>query len=112
MISIEILVARLPGLQRPHLERWIANGWVRPDGAAGRYAFREIDVARVRLIQQLRDDLDVAEDALPIVLSLLDQLYDARRRVRELYDALGRTAPEDVRRKLADDLAKRPRPTG
>jgi chaperone modulatory protein CbpM len=107
MIGIEILVARLPGLQRTHLEHWIENGWVRPDGAAGRYAFREIDVARVRLIQQLRDDLEVNEAALPIVLSLLDQLYDARRRLRELADALGRTAPEPVRRQLADELAKR-----
>jgi chaperone modulatory protein CbpM len=106
MIGIEVLIARVPGLQRVHVEHWIASGWVRPEGAGGHYEFREIDVARVRLIHELHDELDVNEDALPVVLSLLDQLYDARRRIRELCDAIGRTASEDVRRKLADDLAK------
>jgi hypothetical protein len=46
---------------------------VRPDGNAGHYEFREIDVARVRLIQELRNELQINEAALPIVLSLLDQ---------------------------------------
>ncbi len=107
MIGIEILVARLPGLQRAHVEHWIASGWVRPEGAAGGYVFREIDVARVRLIRELHDELDVNEDAMPVVLSLLDQLYDARRRIRELCDAIDRTAPEELRHRLANDLAKR-----
>lgn len=84
MIGIEIVVARLSGLQRADLERWIANGWVRPDGAAGGYVFREVDVARARLIRDLRDEMDVNEAALPVVLSLLDQLYDLRRRMRDL----------------------------
>lgn len=107
MISIEVVIGQHPGLQRPELERWIAHGWVRPDGSAGGYVFREIDVARVRLIRELRDDLGVEEDTLPLVLSLLDQLYDLRRRMRELTDALGQTASEDVRRTLAEHLATR-----
>ena len=107
MITIEILVTRVPGLQRAHLERWIASGWVRPEGAAGRYEFREIDVARVQLIRELHDELDVNEDAMPVVLSLLDQLYDTRRRLRELSDALGQTAPEEIRRNLANHLQNR-----
>ncbi len=107
MITIDVLIARLPGLQLPRVENWIANGWVRPEGAPGHYAFREIDVARVRLIQELHDDLDVNEDALPVVLSLLDQLYDARRRLQDLCDALGATVPEETRRRLAEHLAKR-----
>lgn len=107
MISIEVLVTQVPGLQRQDLERWIAFEWVRPDGAAGQYEFRAVDVARVRLIWELRDTMQVNEEALPVVLSLLDQLYDLRRRVRELGDALGRTVPDEVRRSLADDLADR-----
>lgn len=105
MISIDVIVAQLPGLGRPDLERWIAHGWVRPDNSASGYAFRDIDVARVRLIRELRDDLEVNEDTLPLVLSLLDQLYDLRRRMRELTDALGSTTSEEVRRTLAAHLA-------
>ena len=89
MIGIEILVAQVRGLQRADVDRWIAQQWVKPDGTAGQYAFQDIDVARVRLIRGLRDDLQVNEEALPIVLSLLDQLYDMRRRLHDLGGALG-----------------------
>lgn len=105
MITIEVLVTQLPGLRRQDLERWIASEWVRPDGVAGHYKFRAMDVARVRLIWELRDDMQVNEEALPVVLSLLDQLYDLRRRMRELGDAVGRIVPGEIQRTLADDLA-------
>jgi len=84
MITIEVLLARVPDLPLQDLERWISNDWVRPDGRAGDYAFGEIDVARVQLIQELRDRLEINETALPVVLLLLDQLYDLRRRLRDL----------------------------
>jgi chaperone modulatory protein CbpM len=104
MISIDILVTQLSGLRRPDLERWISNDWVRPDGRPGSYLFRDIDVARVRLIQELHDEMMVNDEALPIVLSLLDQLYDQRRRMRELTDALRRTVPEELRQLVARHL--------
>ncbi len=84
MITIEVLLARVPDLPLQDLERWISNDWVRPDGRAGDYAFGEIDVARVQLIQELQDRLEINEAALPVVLLLLDQLYDLRRRLRDL----------------------------
>ena len=107
MIGIEFVLTIVSGLQRPDLDRWIAHRLVLPDSEAGTYVFREIDVARIRLIQQLRDDLQVNEEALPIVLSLLDQLYDIRRRMRELGSALGQTATEDVRRAVVSHLTNR-----
>lgn len=60
----------------------------------------------MRLIQQLRDEMKISEDALPVILSLLDQLYDLRRRMRELSGAFGQTAPEEVRRNLVNFLAR------
>lgn len=82
MISLEALVVDTPGLDRGELERWIAEGWVRPDRAPSGWMFREIDVARLSLIRELLLDLRLAEDAMPVVLRLLDQLYDARRALR------------------------------
>lgn len=83
MIGFEVLLTAVPKLPRGDLERWIANAWVKPDGPSGNYQFRDIDVARVRLILELRDELEVNEAALPVVLLLLDQLYDLRRRLRD-----------------------------
>jgi chaperone modulatory protein CbpM len=82
MISIELVVTRINGLKRGDLERWIANDWVRPERSADSYLFSDIDVARARLIQELCHDLELGERALPVVLSLLDQLYDLRRYLR------------------------------
>jgi chaperone modulatory protein CbpM len=100
MIDIEALFTQVSGLDPDDLERWILKSWVRPAGNAGRYEFREIDVARVRLIRELRDELQVNEDALPVVLLLLDQLHDLRRRMREVSDAIAVAAPEQTRREL------------
>ena len=83
MISIDVLVGSTKGLNQQDLDRWIANDWVRPDVAYGIRVFQEIDVARVELIRDLRDDFGVNEDALPVVLLLLDQLYDLRRHLLE-----------------------------
>jgi len=100
MITIDVLCLRFTALQRDDLHRWIGNAWVRPDGNAGQYLFRDIDVERVRLILELRDEMQVNEDALPVVLSLLDQLYDMRRRVRRLREALDQTVTDEVRQDL------------
>jgi chaperone modulatory protein CbpM len=100
VITVDMLCIRFTGLQRDDLHRWIGNAWVRPDGEAGHYVFRDIDVERVRLILELRDDMQVDENALPVVLSLLDQLYDLRRRMRRLSEALDQTVTEDIRLKL------------
>ncbi|MBN9282186.1 MAG: hypothetical protein J0H37_08045, partial [Hyphomicrobium denitrificans] len=65
--NIDVLITQLSGLQRQDLERWILNEWVRPDKGAGTFVFREIDVARVKLIQELRDDMEINEAAMPVV---------------------------------------------
>jgi chaperone modulatory protein CbpM len=53
-------------------------------------------VARIRLIVELRDVLEIDEPALPTVLSLLDQLYGLRRQMRQLNTAL-EILPPDLR---------------
>jgi len=84
MITIDILCARYPTLSADDLWRWIEEGHVRADAEAGQPRFAEIDAERVRLILDLRDRLEVNEAALPVVLSLLDQVYALRRRLRAM----------------------------
>lgn len=105
MITVEMLCRRVGGLRPEELESWIGHAWVRPQGHPGAWLFKEIDVARVELIVEMRRDLDLDEDALPVVLSLLDQLYAERRRTRRLCDAVLREAPEDVRGRILSALA-------
>lgn len=109
MIGIDILMMQMSGLERQDLERWIANDWIRPDRRAGAFVFNAIDVSRVRLIHQLRNDLQIDEDALPVILSLLDQLYDLHRHLRRLGDAMDRTLPDDLRDALVAHMDEGPR---
>jgi chaperone modulatory protein CbpM len=97
MIRLEAVAQRFPGLAPDELTLWVERRWVRaerdPDGA---WRFSDMDVARVRLLVELRVTLEVTEDLIPLVLSLIDQLYDARRTVRALLAALDEQ-PAEVR---------------
>lgn len=95
MISFEA-VCQMVRLEPIELERWIAQRWVLPENEGTHYVFSEIDVARVRLIVELHRDLAVGEDAMIVVLRLLDQLYATRSQMRSLLRAL-ETLPEDHR---------------
>jgi len=106
MIGIELLTAQVPGLDRRDLERWILLDWVKPEMENGRYVFQAIDIARVRLIRELRDGMSLTEEALPVVLILLDQLYEARRRMREVGSAIALLAPEELRLRLLAHLTE------
>jgi len=109
MMSFDVLITQIDGLDPDALMRWIANEWVRPEGRAGHYLFQEIDVARVHLIYELREEMEVDEAALPVVLSLLDQVYDLRRRVKAIGEALGEVAAKDVRQAISDQVAEKTR---
>lgn len=97
MITLDAVVVMVAGLDRMEVEGWIAQDLVRPAQEGGAWLFRDIDVARLQLIQELRHELRLEEDALPVVLRLMDQLYDARRRLRRLRDAVERGAAPDAR---------------
>jgi chaperone modulatory protein CbpM len=102
-LTKDALLGEIAGLDPADLERWIAEGLVRPERAAGRYDFGEIDIARIRLIIEIRRDLAVEEESLPLVLSLLDQVYSLRRDLGLLCRALA-GQPDAVRRAIADAL--------
>ncbi len=102
-MQIQGVITLLGDLQPPELLSWVERGWVRPDTAGNVWEFREIDVARVRLIRDLRHDMDVNEEAMPVVLSLLDQVYDLRGALRRIGDAL-ETQPPEVRAAVRDAL--------
>lgn len=109
MITFEAVIRTVDGVRATELRAWIEEGWVRPERQRGVLIFHEIDVARVRLIHDLRRDLAIGDEALPVVLSLLDQLYATRRRLRAVNDAIA-AQPPSVRRTLRVALrAPRPR---
>lgn len=100
MITMDRLFIEIESLNRDDLNRWIAENLLHPQSTNGTWLFHDIDLARLRLILLLRDELDIAEPALPTILSLLDQLYDLRRQIRRLNEAVEHTIPPEIRAAL------------
>ena len=94
MIGVDELTRRVAALDRVELERWIENRWILPDEAGGRWLFHEVDIARVELILEIRSEFAIDDEALSLMLNLLDQLYSLRRQMRRLCDALECQPPE------------------
>ncbi len=92
MIAFESL--HIAGLDEAELTHWIDAAWVHARGTRGAWQFEEVDVARIKLIHTLRHEMDIGEPALPVVLSLLDQLYELRRNATRLNAALADLPPE------------------
>ena len=104
-MDVAAVAALFSDLSQVELTTWVERGWVIPDAAGASLEFHEIDVARVRLIHDLRREMDVGEDAVPLVLSLLDQVYRLRRQLGALSDAVARQ-PEAVRERILGQLGR------
>jgi chaperone modulatory protein CbpM len=88
MMAIDDLVAAISALQRSDLEGWIREELVAPRRDAGTLLFSDMECARVRLICSLHYDLEIDAGTLPVVLSLIDQLYGTRQRLLSLTAAV------------------------
>ncbi len=88
MMRIDDLVEQIAALQRSDLEAWIGEDIVSPQEDAGTLLFTDAECARIRLICTLRYELEIDSDTLPVVVSLLDQLYDTRQRLFSLTAAV------------------------
>jgi chaperone modulatory protein CbpM len=94
MIAFDEILARFRGLDRVELTHWVENRWVLPECHGERWVFRDVDIARVELILDIRRDFAVDDEAMPVVLGLLDQVYSLRRQMRRLCDAVAVQPPE------------------
>jgi chaperone modulatory protein CbpM len=96
MMRFTAVVDLFPDLQPAELHAWVARGWVRPEGDEPNWVFQEIDVARVRLIRDFRHTMAVPEETIPLVLSLLDQVYALRGQMHAIANVV-EDQPDDVR---------------
>lgn len=93
------VVAAVDSLSLRRLRLWVREGWIVPSAGERGPLFDEVDMARIRLVCQLKDDLAIPHDTLPVVLSLMDQVHGLRRELRALARAVDRE-PEEVRRRI------------
>ncbi|MXQ09028.1 hypothetical protein GQ651_14365 [Alphaproteobacteria bacterium GH1-50] len=104
--SEDDVVASVTRLTRSQLVTFIECDFVRPDRQAGAYVFRRIDLARLELLCDLSQDLDLDEIGLGIVISLIDQLHAARQDIATMSRAIA-ALPADLQAQIMAEM-KRP----
>ena len=70
-------------LDRATLEVWISQEWLIPSGFTEGRTFTDTDLARARLIGDLKHKMGVNDEGLDVILHLLDQMHGLRRALAE-----------------------------
>jgi chaperone modulatory protein CbpM len=99
MIRETELIARFTILERQVLLIWIEEGVIAPQRDAEGFLFDQVDESRVALACDLHYRMGLDHASLPVILSLIDQLHDARHHLRTLTRAVAEQ-PEAVQQEI------------
>ncbi|WP_072394040.1 hypothetical protein [Hyphomicrobium sp. CS1GBMeth3] len=88
MIREGELIAQFTCLEQHVLLAWIDEGVIAPHRDESGYLFDRIDQARVALACDLHYRMGLEHASLPVILSLIDQLHDARNYLKALTRAV------------------------
>ncbi len=96
-------IAAVARLTRPQLTAFVEAEIVIPLRTETGLMFRQIDIVRLELLCELSESFSLDEDALGVVISLIDQLHAVRGELRAVLEAI-EAEPEEVRRRIAEAL--------
>jgi chaperone modulatory protein CbpM len=95
-----LLAARL---NETSLDAWVEAGWLIPRRDNETADFSEADLARAHLIRDLQHDMGVNEEAIPIILDLIDQVHGLRQMLRDVATAVC-VQPQDMRHRIVAEI--------
>lgn len=72
------------GLQVQTLDVWLEQRWLIPEETSVGIQFSDIDVARARLIHDLKNDMGANDEGIDVILHLMDQLHGLRHALAQL----------------------------
>jgi len=94
--SLHYVAAEI-GVTAEDISGWIERRWVLPARSGDKPAFDDADRARIRMILDFHRDLAIDDEAMPVVLDLVDRLHAARAQLRTLLEAVaGLPEPEQT----------------
>jgi len=93
MTTLDELLRLHGKLTAVHVERWVARGVLRPRSEADAWVFEQVDVARVRLLAELADDIGLDDDTVEVVVGLVDQVHTLRGQLGLLAQAIAEQPP-------------------
>jgi len=76
------------GVAVDELTIWVERRWVLPGRSGAELFFSDADRARLRMIVEFRRDLAIDDEAMPVVLDLVDRLHATRVQLRRVLEAV------------------------
>ena len=73
-------VSKVTGVDQSTVVTFIQREWISP---VAEQELDEEDVARIELIHELREKFGANDEAIPVILHLVDQLYFLRNQIRK-----------------------------
>ncbi|MBW6506854.1 MAG: hypothetical protein K0B00_08910 [Rhodobacteraceae bacterium] len=95
----EQAVAAVARLTRTRISAFVKAEVVVPERTAAGFLFRQIDLARMELLCELCEEFDLADDALGVVIGLVDQMHGLRGELRAVLAAVA-AEPDEVRARI------------
>ncbi len=106
LYSEEELLGAIGTLDHARLEIFVSQHFIEPlRGADGRRLYDPVARARIELLCELAEDFNLEDDALGIIISLIDQLHAARADLARLAGAI-EAEPLEVRRRIGAALCR------
>jgi chaperone modulatory protein CbpM len=110
MIRETELIAQFTYLEQQVLLTWIEEGVIAPHRDEEGYLFDQVDESRVALACDLHYRMGLEHASLPVILSLIDQLHDARHHLRALTRAVAEqpdAIQQEITRRMTADRSSR-----
>jgi chaperone modulatory protein CbpM len=76
------------GVEIQTLDIWLEREWLAPEFTSDGLRFSDIDVARARLIHDLKRGFGANDEGIDIILHLIDQLNGVRSALVNLQDEM------------------------
>ncbi|MFC3057517.1 chaperone modulator CbpM [Paenirhodobacter populi] len=88
MMTETDILTRIDRLTHDRLTLCVTRSWVRPRRSQQGVVYDDTDLARLRLIVELTEDMAVNDEAVPLILNLIDEVTTLRRGMRTVEGAL------------------------
>lgn len=105
MFSESETLAAIPRLSRLRLTAFVEAEIVSPLRGETGLVFRDIDLARMELLCDLSEHFSLDDDALGVVMAIIDELHATHRDLRVILDAVGAESAE-TRARIGAALAR------
>src|SRR3954463_13209550 len=105
MTTLDELLSLHGRLTTVHVERWVARGLLRPVEQGDAWTFEQVDVARVRLLAELADEIGFDDEAGETIIGLVDQVHPLRGQLELLARAISEQ-PAETRTAIAGALRR------